>query len=159
LPLSSRIPLHVDLNIFRDGPGSGWAEKISVISGRKNPAHDHPTGRIGPQFLGWTRGGPELGRAARAFYSVKQLKTAFRARLGPKKFFAGFKIFAHAHLVRFMGGPGAGRACRPGRVGLKMLRYSCTPFSFKNSLEHFTVTDAGSLIRGARITRFKLYDL
>jgi hypothetical protein len=29
--------------------------------------------------------GPELGRAARAFYSVKQLKTAFRAGLGTKK--------------------------------------------------------------------------
>jgi hypothetical protein len=26
-----------------------------------------------------------LGRAARVFYSVKQLKTAFRAGLGPKK--------------------------------------------------------------------------
>jgi hypothetical protein len=51
-----------------------------------------------------------LGRAARAFYSVKQLKTAFRAGLGPKKFFAGFKISAHARPVRFMGGPGAGRA-------------------------------------------------
>jgi hypothetical protein len=38
----------VDLSIFRAGPGSRRAEKNSVISGRKNPAHDHPTGRIGP---------------------------------------------------------------------------------------------------------------
>jgi hypothetical protein len=29
--------------------------------------------------------GPELGRAARAFYSVKELKTSFRAGLAPKK--------------------------------------------------------------------------
>jgi hypothetical protein len=50
-----------------------------------------------------------LGRAARAFYSVKQLKTAFRAGLEPN-FFAGFKISAHARPVRFAGGPGAGRA-------------------------------------------------
>jgi hypothetical protein len=56
------------------------------------------------------RVGPGLGRAARIFYSVKQLKTAFRAGLGPKKIFAGFKISAHARLVRFVGGPGAGWA-------------------------------------------------
>jgi hypothetical protein len=31
------------------------------------------------------RAGPGLGRAARTFYSVKQLKTAFRAGLGPKR--------------------------------------------------------------------------
>jgi hypothetical protein len=60
--------------------------------------------------------GPGLGRAARAFYSVKQLKTTFRAGLGSKQF-AGFKISAHARPVRFVGGPGT------GRVGLKMLRY------------------------------------
>jgi hypothetical protein len=65
---------------------SGRAEKISVISGRKNLAYDHPTGRIGPQFLGRARSGPGLGRAARAFYSVKQLKTTFRAGLEPKFF-------------------------------------------------------------------------
>jgi hypothetical protein len=59
-----------------------------------------------------------LGWAARAFYSVKQLKTTFRARLGPKKNFAGFKIFAHACPVRFVGEPGAGRvrASGPGRA-------------------------------------------
>jgi hypothetical protein len=61
------------------------------------------------------RAGPGLGRAARAFYSVKQLKTAFRTGLGPKKF-TGFKIPAHARPVRFVGGPGAGRA-RVGPVG------------------------------------------
>jgi hypothetical protein len=94
----------------RAGPGSGRAEKISVIAGRKNPAHAHPTGRIGPQFSGWARAGPGLGRAARAFYSVKQLKTAFRDGLGPKKNFAGFKISAHGRPTRFVGGPGAGQA-------------------------------------------------
>jgi hypothetical protein len=51
-----------------------------------------PPGASGLNF----RAGLGLGRAARAFYSVKQLKTAFRAGLGPKKFFAGFKISAHA---------------------------------------------------------------
>jgi hypothetical protein len=63
------------------------------------------------------RAGPGLGRAARTFYSVKELKTAFRARLGPKQNFAGFKISAHARPIKFVGGPGSGRA------GLKMLRY------------------------------------
>jgi hypothetical protein len=77
--------LWVDLSIFRAGPGSGRVEKIYVISGRKNPAHDHPTGRVGPQFSGRARAGPELGWAARAFYSVKQLNTAFRVKLGRKK--------------------------------------------------------------------------
>jgi hypothetical protein len=33
------------------------------------------------------RAGPRLGWAARVFYSVKQLKIAFRAVLGPKNFF------------------------------------------------------------------------
>jgi hypothetical protein len=107
----------------RAGPGSGWAEKCSVTAGQKNPAHDHPTGCIGPQFSGRARARPGLGRAARAFYSVKQIKTAFRAGLGPKKIFAGFKISAHARPVRFVGGPDAGQACGPGRAGLKMLKY------------------------------------
>jgi hypothetical protein len=38
----------LEVSIFRVGPGSGQAEKISVISGRKNPAHAHPTRRVGP---------------------------------------------------------------------------------------------------------------
>jgi hypothetical protein len=69
--------------------------------------------------------GPGLGRAARAFYSVKQLKTAFRVGLGQKNF-AGFKISARAHPERFVGGPGAGRARSgpAGRAGLKMLWYT-----------------------------------
>jgi hypothetical protein len=86
-----------------------------------------PLGASGLNF----RVGPGLGWVARAFYSVKQLKTTFRAGLGSKKNFAGFKISAHARLVRFVGGPGAGQArAGPagrvglGRVGLKMLRYS-----------------------------------
>jgi hypothetical protein len=41
------------------------------------------------------RAGLGLRRAARVFYSVKQLKIAFRAGLGPKEI-AGFKISAHA---------------------------------------------------------------
>jgi hypothetical protein len=53
--------------------------------------------------------GPGLGGPPAYFYSVKQLKTAFRVGLGPKKI-AGFKISAHARPVRFVGGPGAGRA-------------------------------------------------
>jgi hypothetical protein len=35
--------LVLEVSIFRAGPN-----QISVISGRKNPTHDHPTGRIGP---------------------------------------------------------------------------------------------------------------
>jgi hypothetical protein len=106
----------LDMSIFRAGWVRAGLKKNSVISARKNHAHDHPIGRIGPQFLGWARAGPGLGRAARAFYSVKQLKTTFRAGLGPKKIFAGFKISAHACPLRFAGGPGAGpgRACGPG---------------------------------------------
>jgi hypothetical protein len=37
------------------------------------------------------RAGLGLGRAARAFYSVKQLKTTFRAGLGPKTNFRGLQ--------------------------------------------------------------------
>jgi hypothetical protein len=55
------------------------------------------------------RSGLELGRAARVFYSVKQLKQHFGPGSG-KKFFRGFKISAHARPVRFVGGPGADRA-------------------------------------------------
>jgi hypothetical protein len=81
-----------------------------------------------PQFSGRARVGPGLGRDAHALYSVKQLKTAFRAGLGPKLFFAGFNISAHARPVRFVGGPwrgpGPGRAYGPGRAELKMLRYN-----------------------------------
>jgi hypothetical protein len=52
------------------GPDSGRAEKPR-FSGRENPAHDRPMGRVGPQFSGHTRAGPGLGRAACAFYIVK----------------------------------------------------------------------------------------
>jgi hypothetical protein len=70
----------------------------------------------------WAGLGPGLGLGGPpAFYSVKQLKTAFWAELGPI-FFAGFKIYAHARPVRFVGGSGASRArAGPGRAGLKML--------------------------------------
>jgi hypothetical protein len=46
-------PCRVDLSIFRAGPGSGRVKIFSVISGRKNPAYDHPTRRVGPQFSDW----------------------------------------------------------------------------------------------------------
>jgi hypothetical protein len=78
--------------------GRAGLKKISVISGRKNPAHD----LVGPR--------PRPGRAARAFYSVKQLKTVFRTGIGPKKFFADFKISAHARPVRFLARAWRGRA-------------------------------------------------
>jgi hypothetical protein len=97
----------VDLSIFRVGPGSGRAGKNSVISGRKNLAHDLPTGRVGPQFSGRARAGPE--RAACAFYSVKQLKTAFWVRLGPKTFSQALRSLpTPVQPVRFVGGPSAG---------------------------------------------------
>jgi hypothetical protein len=108
----------LDLSIFRARPGSGRAEKNSVISGRNNPAHDHPTGRIRPQFSGRARAGPGLGRAARVFYSVKQIKTTFRAGHGPKK------IRGLQDLCPRPSSKVRGRAWRgPGRAGLKMLRY------------------------------------
>jgi hypothetical protein len=100
-------------------------KKFSVISGQKNPTHDHPTGHVGSQFSGRARAVPGLGRAARVFYSVQQLKTAFRAGLGPKNIFVGFKISAHARPVRFVSRPGASRAraMPAGQARLKMLRY------------------------------------
>jgi hypothetical protein len=70
------------------------------------------------------RSGLELGRAARVFYSVKQLKTVFRARLGQKKFSRASRYLptpvqygSWAGLART--GPGPGQ-----RAGLKMLRYT-----------------------------------
>jgi hypothetical protein len=48
-PLTLNQP-SLDLGIFWVG-----LKKNSVISGRKNPAHDHPTGRVGPQFSGRAR--------------------------------------------------------------------------------------------------------
>jgi hypothetical protein len=66
------------------------------------------------------RAGPGFGRAARAFYSVKQLKTAFRAGLGPK-IFRGLQDLCPRPSSKVRG-----RAWRgPGRGGLKMLRYTC----------------------------------
>jgi hypothetical protein len=79
-------------------------------------------GRVGPQFWGRARAGPRLRQAARAFYSVKELKTSFRIRIGPKKIFRGLKISAHARPVKFMGGLDRGWASGPGRARLKMLR-------------------------------------
>jgi hypothetical protein len=37
---------HLDLSILRVGPDLGRVEKISVISGWENSAHEHPNGRI-----------------------------------------------------------------------------------------------------------------
>jgi hypothetical protein len=65
------------------GASVRYYNHIPDVSGPKNPAHDHLTARVGPQFLG-------------------------RARA--KKIFAGFKISAHARPVRFVGRPTAGRA-------------------------------------------------
>jgi hypothetical protein len=84
-PVMTIHPSPLDLSIFRAGLGSGRAEKNSVISGRKNTAHDHPTGRIRPQFSCRAQARPGLGRATRVFYSVKQLKIAFQVELRPKK--------------------------------------------------------------------------
>jgi hypothetical protein len=102
----------VDLSIFRAEPGSGQAQKkFLLFRAEKILPMIIPLDASALNF----RAGPGLGRAARAFYNVKQLKTAFRA----KKNFTGFKISTHARPVRFAGGPGAGRArARPaGWVG------------------------------------------
>jgi hypothetical protein len=111
--------IKVDLSIFQAGSGSDLFRpgrvrtglKFFCYFGLKKSCHDHPV-RIGPQFLVK----PGLGRATCIFYSVKQLKTTIRARLGQKNF-AGFEISAHARPVRFLARLGAGRA------GVKMLRY------------------------------------
>jgi hypothetical protein len=92
---------------------SGRAEKNSVISGRKNPAHDHPTGRVGLQFSGRAQAEPGLGRATRVFYSVKQLRTTFRVGLGQKKFREIQDLYPHPS-SKIRGGPGSGRASGPG---------------------------------------------
>jgi hypothetical protein len=70
--------LVLDPSIFRARPSSDRA-KIYVISGRKILPMTIPLDASGLNF----RVGPGLGRAARAFYSVKQLKTVFRTGLGP----------------------------------------------------------------------------
>jgi hypothetical protein len=76
------MDLCVDLSIFQAGRVWAGLKKIYVVSDRKNPAHDHPTRRVGPQFSGQAWAGSGLGHAARVFYSVKQLKTTFRVGLG-----------------------------------------------------------------------------
>jgi hypothetical protein len=101
----------VDLSIFRAG-----LKRFCYFGPKKFLPMTIPLEASSLNF----QAGLGLGRAARAFYRVKQLKTAFRVGLRPKKFFAGFKISAHSRPVRFVGGPGAGRA----RAGLKMLRYN-----------------------------------
>jgi hypothetical protein len=86
-------------------------------------------GRVGPQFSdqAWVR-------AARTFYSVKELKTSFRAGLGQKKF-AGFKISAHA--------------CPPSKIRgqawlrLKMLRYTYHTAVVNNTLQSSYQTTVG----------------
>jgi hypothetical protein len=72
----------VDLSIFRAEQGSGQAQKkFLLFRAEKILPMIIPLDASALNF----RAGPGLGRAARAFYNVKQLKTAFRAGLGPKK--------------------------------------------------------------------------
>jgi hypothetical protein len=68
-----------------------------------------PLDASGLNFQAGLGPGPGLGGPPTHFFSVKQLKTAFRVGLRPKTFFADFKISAHARSVRFVGGPSAGR--------------------------------------------------
>jgi hypothetical protein len=71
----------LELSIFRAGPGSGQAENnFQLFRAEKILPLTIPLDAPDLNF----RAG--LGRVARTFYSVKQLKTAFRAGLGPKKF-------------------------------------------------------------------------
>jgi hypothetical protein len=99
-------PVHLHCSsIFRAGRVRVGLKKILLFRSEKIIPMIIPLDVSGLNF----RAGPELGRAARVFYSVKQLKTSFRVGLGKKKF-AGFKISARARPVRFVGGPGAARA-------------------------------------------------
>jgi hypothetical protein len=121
----------VDLSIFRAAPGSGWAHNNFYYFGPKNPAHDHPTGRVRPQFSGRARAGPGLGGPP-AHFSVKQLKTAFRTGLGPKKIH-GLQDLCTRRSSKVRGRawcePVPGRASGSGRAGLKMLRYTSSPLT------------------------------
>jgi hypothetical protein len=60
------------------------------------------------------RAGPGHGRAARAFYSVKQLKTAFQVGLGPKKFHGLQDLCPHPS-SKVRGGPGQRAELGPGQ--------------------------------------------
>jgi hypothetical protein len=62
--------------------------------------------------------GPGLGRATRVFYSVKQLKTTFRAGLGPQKIFRELQDLCPrpSSKVRGRAWHGPGRASEPGRA-------------------------------------------
>jgi hypothetical protein len=94
-----------------DGFGSGL-EKILLFRAKKIVPMTISLDASGLNF----RARPGLGRAARAFYSVKQLKITFRTGLGQTKNFTGFKISAHARPVRFVGGPGVGQRAGPVRA-------------------------------------------
>jgi hypothetical protein len=57
--------------------------------------------------------GPGLGRAARVFYSVKQLKMTFVVGLGPKIFLRALRSLP---TVRGRAGPGPGQRAGLGRA-------------------------------------------
>jgi hypothetical protein len=65
---------------------SDRAEKILLFWVEKILPMTIPLGASGLNFRAGLGPGPGLGQATRVFYSVKQLKTAFRARLGPNFF-------------------------------------------------------------------------
>jgi hypothetical protein len=113
---------------FSGRAGFGPGSKNFCYFGPKKPAHDHPTGRVGPQFSRRARAGPRLGRVARAFYSVKQLKNSISGRArAKKKKIRGLQDLCPRPSNKVRGrawrGPGPGPANGPSRAGLKMLRY------------------------------------
>jgi hypothetical protein len=83
------------MSISRAGSGSGRAEKISGFSGRENPDHDRPMGRVGPQFSDWARAGP--GRTRILHCKITKNSILGRARVKKNR----FEIFTHARLVKF----------------------------------------------------------
>jgi hypothetical protein len=72
------------MDVDRPEHFSGPAEKIYVILGRKILPMTIPLDASGLNF----RAGLRLGRAARVFYSVKQLKIAFWPVSGQKNSWA-----------------------------------------------------------------------
>jgi hypothetical protein len=56
---------------FTDRAGFGPGQKKPSFSGRENPSHARPMGRVGPQFSGRAWAGSGLGQAAYAFYTVE----------------------------------------------------------------------------------------
>jgi hypothetical protein len=103
--MAHRRPEH-----FTGRAGFGPGKKKPSFSGRENPSHGHPMGRVGPQFSGQAWAGRLRILHCKITNNILGLTRA------EKKFRWLQDISSHTRPVRFVGGPGAGRA--------KMLKYT-----------------------------------